>query len=210
MSSALRADAERNRCALIAAAEDVFADDGLAAPLEQIARRAGVGSATLYRRFPDRSALVCAVFADRMRDYADAAERALEQDDPWEGFADFATYLCRLQATDRGLSELLTTTLFDAGEPLRRQRSRALACVTELIQRGRAQRRLRNDMTSEDVVLMLMANAGLVRRTAAHAPDAWRRHLAFVLDGLRAADASPAPAPPDEQAVAAAMRDGGC
>jgi len=57
---------------------------------------------------------------------------------------------------------------------------------------------------------MLMANAGLVRRTAAHAPDAWRRHLAFVLDGLRAADASPAPAPPDEQAVAAAMRDGGC
>ena len=57
---------------------------------------------------------------------------------------------------------------------------------------------------------MLMANAGPVRRTAAHAPDAWRRHLAFVLDGLRAADASPAPAPPDEQAVAAAMRDGGC
>lgn len=210
MSSGLRADAERNRCALIAAAEDVFADDGLAAPLEQIARQAGVGSATLYRRFPDRSALVCAVFANRMRDYADAAERALEQDDPWEGFAGFATYLCHLQATDRGLSELLTTTLFDAGEPLRRQRSRALACVTELIQRGRAQRRLRDDMTSEDLVLMLMANAGLVRRTAAHAPDAWRRHLAFVLDGLRAADASPAPPPPDEQAVAAAMRDDGC
>jgi AcrR family transcriptional regulator len=206
MSATLRADAERNRCSLIAAAEEVFADGGLAAPLDEIARRAGVGNATLYRRFPDRSSLICAVFAERMREYAELAEQALAQADAWEGFARFVSHLCELQATDRGLSELLTTTLFDGGESLSRLRSRALAAVRELIDRGHAQGTLRADLTSEDVVLMLMANSGLVRRTAGHAPDAWRRHLAFVLDGLRATDPSPAPPAPSEQAVAAAMR----
>src|SRR5215468_9862116 len=83
---ALRADAARNREAIVAAARDVFAAHGLEAPLEEIALRAGVGIATLYRRFPTRAELVAAALVDKVTQYAEAAEQALAIPDPWAGF----------------------------------------------------------------------------------------------------------------------------
>src|SRR3954468_19127850 len=83
----LRADAARNRQAIVDAARTVFAEHGLDAPLDEIARRAGTGNAPLYRRFPTRCDLVAAVFADRMVEHRDAVEAALAVDDPWDGFA---------------------------------------------------------------------------------------------------------------------------
>src|SRR5579859_7837972 len=79
----LRADAARNRDAIVAVARDVFAEQGLEAPLEAIAARAGVGIATLYRRFPSREKLVAAALVDKVNQYAQAAEQALEVPDPW-------------------------------------------------------------------------------------------------------------------------------
>jgi AcrR family transcriptional regulator len=104
----LRADAARNRAAILAVARDVFAEQGLEAPLEVIAARAGVGIATLYRRFPTREKLVAAALVEKIAQYAQAAEQALEVPDPWAGFAWFVQRICELQACDRGLGDLLS------------------------------------------------------------------------------------------------------
>jgi AcrR family transcriptional regulator len=85
----LRRDAQRNRDAIIEAARQLFCDHGLEAPLEQIARQAGVGIATLYRRFPSRAALLDAVLTDNLQAHIAAAEHALATDDPWQGFASY-------------------------------------------------------------------------------------------------------------------------
>jgi AcrR family transcriptional regulator len=93
-----RRDAQRNRDAIVAAAREVYCDHGLEAPLEEIARRAGVGIGTLYRHFPSRVELLDAVLADTVQAHVDAAEQALAADDPWDGFASYLEATCRLQA----------------------------------------------------------------------------------------------------------------
>jgi AcrR family transcriptional regulator len=205
-SQALRADAERNRRQLVDAARVVYAERGLDAPLDEIARRAGVGNATLYRRFPTRCQLIAAVFADTLREVVDATGRALADPDPWQGFTGHLTFLCQLQAGNRALADLLTATLSGADE-LEQLRGRALRGLTRLIDRAKASGDLRADFGHQDVVLLLMANAGLIERTADAAPAAWRRHLSYVLAGLRSTAAPPgaagptAPAPSEEQVI---------
>ncbi|MEU4244516.1 helix-turn-helix domain-containing protein [Actinoplanes sp. NPDC026619] len=202
----MRADAQRNRTALLAAAKEVFGEHGLDAPLDDIAKRAGVGNATLYRRFPDRRELIWEVFADRMADYLRAADHALAMPDGWAAFVGYVTYLCELQATDRGISELLTTTIVDVDDRLTRLRKLGQERTTEVIARAQVPGGLRPDFTPPDFVLLLMANAGVVRRTGTYAPEGWRRQLSFALDGLRASAATDAPPPPTETAMLAAMR----
>src|SRR3954470_18110866 len=115
-ASHLRADAARNRNALLAAAAKVMSEHGLDAPLDEIAREAGVGNATLYRHFPTRCALVAEVFAATLRTVAAAGGEALTDPDPWHAFTTHIGFLCRLQATDRGLADLLTTAIPGAPE----------------------------------------------------------------------------------------------
>ncbi|HEV8569159.1 MAG TPA: helix-turn-helix domain-containing protein [Actinoplanes sp.] len=182
MVARLRADAERNRTALLAAAREVFGEQGLDASLDEIARRAHVGNATLYRRFPSRRELVAAVFAGRMSEYVDVAERALAEPDPWAAFVGYLTRICEMQATDRGLSELLVTTTFDGDDRLTELRAAAQRGATELIRRAQASGHLRRDFARQDLALLLAANAGVVRRSAD--PQAWRRQLILVIEGL--------------------------
>ncbi len=141
----LRRDAQRNRDAILAAARQVFCDHGLEAPLEEIARRAGVGIATLYRRFPSRVELLDAVLADTVQAHVDAAEQALATDDPWGGFTYYLEATCRLQAADRGLNDAMGMRLgqhpHPAGRP-RRRRPRRLAAAPRL-PAGRLPRRPR-------------------------------------------------------------------
>ena len=179
----LRVDAERNRRQLLEAAHVVFADRGLDAPLDDIARRAGVGNATLYRRFPSRHDLVAAVFSDMLTQVVAASERAAAVADPWQGFAEHLTFLCRLQSENRAFADLLTTRVAAPG--LEALRARALDALEALIHRAKSVNALRSDFSHEDVVVLLMANAGLLERTAGTAPTAWRRHLGYLLDGLR-------------------------
>src|SRR5829696_5455453 len=110
----LRADAARNREAIVEAARAVFAEQGLNAPLDEIAKRAGTGNATLYRRFPTRSDLVAAVFADRMVEHRNAVETALADPDPWEGFAAYVRAAAAMQSRDRGIADLVTMELTTA------------------------------------------------------------------------------------------------
>ncbi|WP_433214155.1 TetR/AcrR family transcriptional regulator [Dactylosporangium sp. CS-047395] len=181
----LRSDAERNRRQLVETAKVVFAERGLGAPLDEIARRAKVGNATLYRRFPSRGLLVAAVFADALQDVVDATERALKVADPWEAFAEHLTFLCEAQAGNRAFADLLVA-IASAVPELESLRGRAFQGLAELIDRARAAGVLRPDFQHTDVVPVLMANAGLAERTAEHAPAAWRRHLGYTLAGLRA------------------------
>jgi AcrR family transcriptional regulator len=205
---ALRADAERNRLALVAAARAVFGERGLDAPLDEIARRAGVGNATLYRRFPSRHQLVAAVFAQTLRDVLATMQRSLADPDPWKGFCDYVWYVCGLQAADRGLADLLTTSMPGVPElePLRAQAYRGFV---RLVSRAQAAAALRPDYAPGDLVLLLMANAGLLRRTTDHAPDAWRRLVGFTLDGLSASSASTTVPSQGERAIRAAMASAG-
>src|SRR5579864_4009146 len=173
----LRADAARNRAAILAVARDVFAEQGLEAPLEVIAARAGVGIATLYRRFPTREKLVAAALVEKIAQYAEAAEQALEVPDPWAGFAWFVQRICELQACDRGLGDLLSMTL-SAGEQVEQLRRTANENVIALIDRAKASSTLRADFVGEDLLLLLIATAAVMQVTRADAPEAWRRFVA--------------------------------
>jgi len=201
----LRSDAVRNREALLDAAREVFAEMGLDAPLDEIARRAGIGNATLYRRFPTRADLVLAVFADRMEENLAAVADALEIADPWEGFVAFVEALCCMQVRDRGIADLVTVDLATAPE-IERSRSAALRGLHELAQRAQDAGALRRDFTPEDVVVILMANAGLVRSAHEAGPKASARLVHLMLDGLRASAATDGAPPPSRPAMRRAMR----
>jgi AcrR family transcriptional regulator len=200
----LRADAARNRAAIIAVARDVFAEQGLEAPLEAIAARAGVGIATLYRRFPTREKLVAAALVGKVTEYAAAAEQALAVADPWAGFAGFVLRICELQAGDRGLSDLLSMTL-SADEQVEQLRRTANDRVITLIDRAKAQGGLREDFVGEDLVLVLIATAAVMHVTHVDAPDAWRRFAALALDAFRRHDSPELPAPPSTAQLTRAM-----
>jgi AcrR family transcriptional regulator len=204
----LRADAARNRQAIVETAREVFAEQGLDAPLDEIAKRAGTGNATLYRRFPTRADLVAAVFADRMAAHVEAVETALADADPWNGFASYIRAVAAMQAEDRGIADLVTMDLSSAPE-IEQLRARAYDGVVALIRRARESGALRVDFTDQDVVLLLMANAGLVERAHGMTDQASARLTSLLLDGLRAPAATPGPAAPAPKRVMAAMQHNG-
>ncbi|WP_214111285.1 TetR/AcrR family transcriptional regulator [Acrocarpospora catenulata] len=200
----LRADAERNRTQLVRVAREVFAERGLDAPLDEIARRAEVGNATLYRRFPTRGDLIAAVFVETLGEVVAATDRAIAEPDPWTAFTNHLIFLCELQAGNRALADLLVSTASHDPE-VEELRARAYEGLTTLIERAKAAGRLRADFSHEDVVIILMANAGLLERTAADAPTAWRRHLGYLLDGLQVPARTPLPPSPGSYRVLKAM-----
>ena len=200
----LRVDAERNRAALLAAAQEVFAEQGLEAPLEEIALRAGVGIATLYRRFPNRGQLVAAALVSNFAQYAEAAERALAVPDPWAGFAGFIERICELQAADRGLSDLLSMAL-PGDERIELLRRLANDRVVELIERTKAAGRLREDFVGEDILLLLVAHGAVVDVTREDAPNARRRFVALMLDAFQRRDGAALPAAPTTAQMTRAM-----
>jgi len=195
VTKTLRADAERNRELLVAAARAVFAEQGIDASLNEVARRAGVGIATLFRRFPTRDDLVTAVFADRMSAYADAVDRALEEPDPWVGFCRYVEEAAAMQVGDRGFTDVLTQT-FPKVKQLEAERRRSFDQFVLLVERAKASGRLRPDFSTEDLPLLLMANAGVVSVLGDAAPDAWRRLVATFLVAWSTDPASDVELPP--------------
>jgi AcrR family transcriptional regulator len=198
----LRADAAENRRRILEAARAVFAERGIDAPLDEIARRAGVGNATLYRRFPTRDVLVAAVFEARVAEYAGAATEALRAPDPWAGFCQFAQRVFAMQAADRGLSDVLTMSARTT-ERLEELRRPAYDDFAALVRRAQAAGQLRADFLPEDFILLVLANEGVLRGTREAPPLAWQRFLALILDGCRAEGAHALPAPPAAQRYAA-------
>jgi AcrR family transcriptional regulator len=201
----LRRDAAENRERIISAARDVFAEKGLRASIEEVARRAGVGIGTLYRRFPTRPELITCAFAAKMQDYADATEEALGFDDPWQGFCWYVERLCEMQAGDHGFTDVLTMT-FPSSAEFEAVRDRTFVRFRVLTRRAKRSGGLRPDFSTEDLPLILMANAGVVSGSHAAAPDAWRRVVRLILQGLEAPPRGPLPKPPTPAEVMTAMR----
>ncbi|MDQ0758798.1 AcrR family transcriptional regulator [Streptomyces canus] len=181
---------------LVEAAHEVFTEQGLEAPLDVIARRAGVGNATLYRHFPSRAALVDAVFRDPLTGTMAAGEQARAAADPWEGLVGYMEAVFAVLATDRGTNDLMTTHL-EGVESLQAVHAHNRATMELLLRRGCKAGSIRADVTTEDVLFALAALGRAVPSLAtAVGPEAWRRPLALLLDGLRASPAvAPLPSP---------------
>jgi AcrR family transcriptional regulator len=203
----LRRDAARNRQRILDAAQQVFSEQGVNAPIEDIAKRAGVGVATLYRRFPNRPDLIACAFATKMQAYAEATEQALAAQDPWDGFCWFVERVCQMQADDHGLADVLTMT-FPMSPQFRELNDRAYVRFATLVRRAKRTGRLREDFTTEDLPLILMANAGVLTATGTAAPDAWRRVVGLILQALHAPARGPLPEPPTPEQMYAAMQRG--
>ncbi|MFF7154149.1 TetR family transcriptional regulator [Streptomyces sp. NPDC008139] len=190
----LRSDALDNRERILEAAREVFATEGLNVPMREIARRAGVGPATLYRRFPTKETLVTEAFTGQLRACHDIVDEGLADPDPWRGLCLVIERICELHARDRGFTAAFMSTFphavdFDAG------REYALKAVAELAARAKSTGRLRPDFVLDDLTLVLMANSGIHAPSPAARVAASRRFAAFAIQAFQASPQH-APLPP--------------
>jgi len=189
----LRSDARRNREKILAAASELFAQEGADVCVDEIARRAGVGHATVFRRFPTKDDLVLAMFEERLTAIAAAAEEAAGREDAWEGLVEAMTAIAERQARDRGLVEAVGTQVFGSSR-LREHRERVVEPIARLLRRAQAAGQVRADLEPEDVLFLISA-LGQSSPCRFAIPDLWRRYLGVILDGMRPVAASPL-APP--------------
>lgn len=176
----LRRDAARNRELILATAAEVFAEHGIEAGYDEIARRAGIGVGTVYRRFPERAELLRALFQSRIDEVVSIAEQAAEMPNAFEALAWFLEKSLELQATDRGLKEVLASTITQ-DEHRMIGRERLSPILESLMARAKAEGTLRADVAVTDVGMHLMFMSSM---STPEQPELWRRYLALLLDGL--------------------------
>jgi AcrR family transcriptional regulator len=191
----LRRDAQANRDRIVAAAGAAFAADGLDVPVEEIARRAGVGMGTLYRHFPAKEDLVDAVLEETFDQIVGAAEQSLTEEDAWRGFCGFLEQFFTLHVKNRGLKDMLATQAHGR-ERADAMRARMRPLIRRLVKRAQEQGALRADFAPEDMPFVIWSVGRVIEETKTVAPELWRRHLGFLLDGLRAKAATPMSHPP--------------
>ena len=184
----LRADARRNRERVLNAARAVFAAQGHEAQMDDVARQAEVGVGTVYRHFPTKEALIEALALEAFSKVAVAARAALEIEDPWEALTSALWAGAESLAGDRALAELMATLPgpITSGADVELDLNQSM---TELLRRARAAGVLRPDIILDDVV-MVMCGVGAATRKNHACPNSWRRHVAIIVDGLKAANAS--------------------
>lgn len=193
----LRSDARDNRDRILDATRWAFVTDGLDVPIREIARRAEVGPATVYRHFPTKEMLVAEAFTDQMLAWRSILDEGLADPDPWHGFCVTVEKLCELQARDRGFIAAFKSA-FPRALDFAANRSSSLTSAAELIRRAKDTGRLRPDAVLEDLILMIMANEGIHASTPAAGIAASRRFAALMIKALQASPA-PSPLPPVPQ-----------
>jgi AcrR family transcriptional regulator len=179
----LRRDAERNRQRILASAKVLFAEYGVDVGLDDIARHAGVGVGTAYRRFPDRETLIDELLEDKISEIEAIVEAALGLDDPWEGLVWFLEQSQQKHAGDRGLKQALLVPTRGA-ERLAAARGRIEPKIRSLIERARESGDLRPDFEPEDFPLLVEMITAVGDATRDLAPEIWRRYLRILIDGL--------------------------
>jgi AcrR family transcriptional regulator len=196
----LRADAERNRRRILEAAREAVAEEGLDVGVEEIARRAGVGMGTLYRRFPTKQDLLDAIAEDRIAQVQAAVSAGLAEEDAWTGLRLTMRALTQAWVEDRSFMAAIGTQLAKRGKKVQAARRQVFADLDALIERAQREGALRPDVTVGDVAYLVHAAAsGPTPFTESYlrdCPDQWQRCLHVILDGLRADAATPAPCPP--------------
>ena len=176
-------DAEHNRQHIVAIARDAFATDGLELPMREIARRADLGVATLYRHFPARPDLIGAVLDEQVAACGAEMRAALEDPDPWRALSGTIRRFAERQVRDRGLNEALLGS-HTAGIAFAEQRRAHAKGLDQLVERARSAGVLRPEVTVEDVRVGLLAIASFRALPPAKATTAIRRLAGLLLVGL--------------------------
>jgi AcrR family transcriptional regulator len=189
-----RADAVRNRARLVEAAANAFRSEGLGASVNFIAADAGVNVATLYRHFPTKDELIDAVLEDAFAEIIRIAQEAAAAEDAWAGLTHFFERLLELHAANRGVKDIVAVR----GHGARRAEAmlaRLRPLLADVVERAHEQGSLRRDFTADDLSLIFWTTSRVIEMTETVVPGFWRRHLGFVLDGLRPSAATPLSTP---------------
>jgi AcrR family transcriptional regulator len=190
----LRRDAERNRQRILAAAAEVFTERGLEVSLDEIARHAGVGVGTVYRRFADKEELVEALFTERVAEIAAMAERALEMPDPWQALVCFVERAATVLAGDVGLRQLLLFATH-AGDRVSYARHTLAPLVGALVNRAKATGEARADLAGTDIPFIMLMLSTAAEYAQQSRPEIWRRYLTLLIDGMYSSRSSITPLP---------------
>jgi AcrR family transcriptional regulator len=182
----LRRDAERNRQRILAAAAELLSERGLDATLDDVARAAGVGVGTVYRRFPDKESLIEELFRDRIDAMVKLAEQALTEPDPWQALVSYLEMASEMMAANTGLRQLLMFATYGK-DRVCYARDQMRPVVSKLVERAQASGDLRADFDASDVKLIAYMLASAADYAASTKPEVWRRYLAMLIDGLRPA-----------------------
>jgi AcrR family transcriptional regulator len=168
----------------------VFAERGLEASTAEIASRAGVGEATLFRRFPTKDDLVTAIIAVQMEEAAAVATSCLEEEDPWSGIERFLYEMAERASVDHGVSDAAKERCM-ASPVLAAERRRIIDLTSKLVRRGQKAAVVRDDIAGQDLMFLMSAIASLGESPfPGLRADLWKRYLGIVLDGIRPEGAS--------------------
>jgi AcrR family transcriptional regulator len=181
----LRRDAERNRQRILRAAGEVFTQRGLEATLDDVARQAGVGVGTVYRRFPDKQTLIEELFQDRIDAIVAVAEEACAAPDPWQALVSFLEYAAATLAGDLGLRQLMMFATYGR-DRVAYAREQMRPVVSKLVERAQAAGALRADFSGTDMPIIAYLLASAAEYASPVQPEVWRRYLALIIDGMRA------------------------
>ena len=179
----LRADAQRNLDRILEAARAVFAEDGLEASIADVAERAGVGTATIFRRFPTKDDLVAAMLEQELVALVARAQAAAGADDPAAAIAEFFSAAVEGFIDNRCFCEASGGNLF-ARPRMQELVGEVTVVVEQLLRRGREAGAIRHDVVPEDVAFLVNAVGYAGLRLEHTAPGAWRRYVEIVLAGL--------------------------
>ncbi len=180
-SPTLRADAQRNLGRVLDAAAEVLAEQGLSASMDEIARRAGVGHGTVFRRFPTKEALVAAVVCKRLEEISATAEELLVHPDAGEAFEVFVWQLAEVYARDRCIFEGLPRCA-EIGDVIQ-AKARFLEVIGKVVSRAQAEGAVRADLLPQDVPMLV--GSAILGSSWSPEGEPWRRFVAVVLDGMR-------------------------
>ena len=190
----LRRDAERNRQRILKAAAEVFNERGLDVSLDEIARHAGVGVGTVYRRFRTKEELIEALFLDRLDSVASIADEAYANPDAWRGLVSFMERMAEIMEGDLGLRQMLMFATYGRDlVAVARQRNEPL--VDRLVRRAQAAGQLRADIQQTDIPFIVFILTEAAHLAYAANPGIWRRYLTLILDGMQPARADVTPLP---------------
>lgn len=196
-----RRDAAQNRGRILAAAHEVFAEQGLSVTLDNIAHQAGVGVGTIYRNYPNKGTLLAEVMADITHTAIATAQEALTFPDAWEGLRHFLHETVGLQARHRALREIMFSPdkLGAAGHAQAQELTAVLQSLTE---RGHAQGKVRADITHQDLRVLHLMLSALLERSAGQ-PELWIRYAELFLEAVSVRPPPrPLPPAPGEEDVA--------
>src|SRR6266576_6840602 len=180
----LRRDAERNRQRILTAAAEVFNERGLEVSLDEIARHAGVGVGTVYRRFRTKEELIEALFMDRLDLIAAIGAEAFASPDPWSGLVSFMERMAEALAGNLGLRQMLMFATYGR-DLVTVARERNAPLVERLVERAQAAGQLRSDLRQTDIVFIVFVLTEAAQLAQAASPDIWRRYRTLILDGMR-------------------------